>query len=124
MTVRTLLPLAFAAAAVLFPAAAHAQYSSEYDSCMARAHNNAVQQEVCAFSELSHQDGRLNKAYQQVMSQYPANDPGRIALRDDERTWLKKRDYDCKIDHNVVDNACLLDRTSKRADELEKRVKF
>ena len=66
----------------------------------------------------------MNKAYKQLMSQY-ATDPGRQAsLRTEERTWLKKRDYDCKINGATIDDGCLMTQTAERADALEKQIKF
>ncbi|MGI4757657.1 MAG: lysozyme inhibitor LprI family protein [Janthinobacterium lividum] len=99
------------------------QFSPEYLSCHARA-KNLVQEGVCDQSELGKQDDRLNKAYKQLMSQY-ASDPARQAsLRTEERTWLKKRDYNCKINGTTIDGGCLMTQTAQRADTLEKQIKF
>ncbi|MGI4755758.1 MAG: lysozyme inhibitor LprI family protein [Janthinobacterium lividum] len=85
---------------------------------------NLVQEGVCDQSELGKQDDRLNKAYKQLMSQY-ASDPARQAsLRTEERTWLKKRDYNCKINGTTIDDGCLMTQTAQRADTLEKQIKF
>ena len=118
--------LSFAAliAAALAIPVAHAQYSQQYNDCMARTHGATVQQGMCAQAELTKQDDRLNKAYQQVMGQFPQGAPQRIQLRDEERSWLKKRDYDCKLNGDTIDNGCLLDKTKARADELEKRIHY
>ncbi len=88
---------------------------------MARAHNNTVQNGMCSQQELGKQDARLNKAYQALMAQYkePAK---KLELRDGERSWLKQRDYSCKIDGNTVDDGCLMEKTAARADELEKQA--
>jgi len=124
MTARLLATFALAVAATAAVPAAHAQYSPEYNACIARSHGKTVQEGMCAQAELTKQDARLNKAYQQVMSQYPQNDAKRIELRDQERTWLKKRDYDCKVNGDTIDNGCLVEKTAARADELEHRIKF
>jgi uncharacterized protein YecT (DUF1311 family) len=47
------------------------------------------------------------------------------ALRLEERRWIKKRDYDCKVNNmGTVDNNCMLNQTSSRADELQSHLKF
>ncbi len=98
--------------------------SDRYAACHARAKGNTVQDGLCAQTEMAAQDARLNKAYQQVMHQLD-NDPAKkTALRDQERSWLKKRDYDCKVDGNTIDDGCLVDKTAIRANELEKQVHF
>ena len=99
------------------------QYTPEYNSCHARA-KNLVQEGVCDQAELGKQDDRLNKAYKQVMSQYASDPAKQSALRTEERTWLKKRDYDCKINGTTIDDECLMRQTAQRADVLEKQVKF
>ena len=91
---------------------------------MERAHNSTVQQGMCEMKELTNQDARLNKAYQQLMQQYAGHDDKKTALRTEERSWLKKRDYDCKVDHETIDDSCLVKKTAERADELEKQIKF
>ena len=103
---------------------ARAQHSDEFDRCMERARGNTVQQGVCAQAELGREDARLNKAYGQLMTQYKTDATRRLALRDEERSWLKRRDYDCKLDGNTVDNTCLVRKTTERADELESKLKF
>ena len=102
---------------------AQGSYSAEYNSCMGRAHGT-VQQGMCAQTELSAQDARLNKAYQQVMHQYASDPAKQTALRTEERSWLKKRDYQCKVDGNTIDNGCLMQQTAARADALEGQIKF
>lgn len=99
------------------------QFSEEYNSCVSRAHGT-VQQEMCAETELGKQDARLNKAYQQLMHQYSGAPEKQVALRAEERTWLKKRDYDCNMGRNVVDEGCVMTKTATRADALEQQVKF
>ena len=93
-------------------------------ACLQRASGNPVQRSVCAERETGAQDDRLNKAYQQVMHQLAADPAGHTALRDEERTWIKERDYTCKVNGNTVDSACIVMKTAARADELEGRVHF
>jgi uncharacterized protein YecT (DUF1311 family) len=70
------------------------------------------------------QDARLNKAYQQVMHQLDRDPAKKIALRDAQRSWLRKRDYDCKVDHETIDDDCLVEKTATRANELETQIHF
>ena len=98
--------------------------SPTFMACYQRAGSNTVQRSVCGEREVGAQDDRLNKAYQQVMHQN-ANDPAAHAqLRDEERRWIKERDYTCKVNGETVDAACIVTKTAARADELESRVRF
>ncbi len=98
--------------------------SEKYAACHARARGNTVQDGICAQSEMAAQDARLNKAYQQVMHQLDSDPGKKTALRNEQRSWLKKRDYDCKVDGNTIDDGCLVTKTAVRANELEKMVRF
>jgi uncharacterized protein YecT (DUF1311 family) len=120
-----------AAAAVLASASspaltqvAPAGISSRYTACQARAEGNTVQQGICAQSEIASQDARLNKAYQQVMRQLAKTPDQRLALRTEQRSWLKARDYECKIDQETINSSCLVMKTALRANELESMVRF
>lgn len=123
--------LAAAALALLSSAPARAEgdalsinLSAAFKACYLRAGDNIVQRDICAQREVSAQDDRLNKAYQQVMHQL-ANDPAaHTTLRDEERRWISERDYACKINGTTVDVACVVIKTAQRADELERRVHF
>lgn len=112
-----------------FGANAHAQgmpegLSQKYLACQSRAGSNTVQSGICAQTEIAAQDARLNKAYQQVMRQLANKPQERVALRNAERSWLKRRDYECKIDEQTIDSGCLVTKTAIRANELESRVRF
>lgn len=98
--------------------------SDRYTGCVARAGRNTVQSGLCAQSELAAQDARLNKSYQQVMRQLASQPARRTALRNAQRSWLRARDYACKIDQDTIDNTCLVTRTAARANELESRIRF
>lgn len=98
--------------------------SARYMACQGRAGGNTVQQGICAQTEMFAQDARLNKAYQQVMHQLASKPEQRTALRSKQRSWLKARDYDCKVDQQTIDSSCLVLRTAVRADELESQVRF
>lgn len=98
--------------------------SARYSACQSRAGANTVQQGICAQTEMSAQDARLNKAYQQVMRQLAPEPEQRTALRSKQRSWLKARDYDCKVDQQTIDSSCLVMRTAVRANELESQIRF
>ena len=98
--------------------------SPAYGACLTRARSNTVQLAMCEQTEMAAQDARLNKAYQQVMSQL-AKDPSRqTALRNEQRSWLKERDYGCKVDDQTVDSSCVVGKTASRANELERMIRF
>ncbi len=122
--------LAAIAAILLTPAGAalaqngSSSLSAKYRACQSRAGGNTVQSGMCAQTEMASQDARLNKAYQQVMRQL-ANKPDlRNSLRNEQRSWLKARDYDCKVDSETINNSCLVAKTAVRADELETKIRF
>ncbi|WP_162986848.1 lysozyme inhibitor LprI family protein [Sphingomonas paeninsulae] len=98
--------------------------SAKYTACQARAGGNTVQMGICAQTEMASQDARLNKSYQQVMRQLAATPARRIALRDEQRSWLKARDYDCKVDQETINSSCIVAKTALRADELESKIRF
>ena len=120
-----------AAAAILVSAGspalaqvAPAGISARYTACQARAEGNTVQQGICAQAEMASQDARLNKAYQQVMRQLVKTPDRRLALRTEQRSWLKARDYECKVDQETINSSCLVTKTALRANELESMVRF
>jgi uncharacterized protein YecT (DUF1311 family) len=119
-----LVPVALGVLVLGLAAPAVAEPSAKYQACMDRAHGSTVQLGLCAQTELAAQDARLNKAYQQVMHQLAHSPERQTALRDEERSWIKQRDYQCKIDGDTIDNSCLVGKTTERADALEKQVRF
>ena len=92
--------------------------------CYRRAGDNPVQRSICAQREAGAQDDRLNKAYQQVMRQLAQDPVAKTTLRDEERGWIRERDYTCKVNGNTIDEACVVMKTAARADELEGRIHF
>ncbi len=98
--------------------------SPAYGRCLERAHSNTVQLAMCEQTEMAAQDARLNKAYQQVMAQLVGDPPKQLALRSEQRSWLKRRDYDCKLDRQTINSSCIVGKTSTRANELEKMIRF
>ncbi len=114
---------------VLTGASAQAQVapagvSDRYRACQARAGSNTVQQGICAQSEMGAQDARLNKAYEEVMRQLAKTPDKRLALRAEQRSWLKARDYECKVDQETINSTCLVTKTATRANELERMIRF
>jgi len=126
MTLRSVVVLAILTSACATGALAQTApgLSDRYTACHARAKGNTVQDGICAQTEMAAQDARLNKAYQQVMHQLDRDPAKKLALRDAQRSWLKKRDYDCKVDGNTIDDGCLVEKTAVRANELEKQIHF
>lgn len=116
----------FALVTVAAPAMARQSpnLSPKFVECYARAGSSIVQRGVCSQAEVGKQDDRLNKAYQQVMSQLSRDPAQKSALRNQERAWIKERDYSCKINNETVDDGCIVMKTAARADELESRVRF
>ncbi|MFV0623401.1 lysozyme inhibitor LprI family protein [Sphingomonas sp. ac-8] len=98
--------------------------SPRYLACQARAGNNTVQSGICAQAEMTSQDARLNKAYQQVMRQLASKPQEKIALRNYQRSWLRQRDYECKVDQETINSTCLVAKTATRANELEEQIRF
>lgn len=98
--------------------------STQYLGCIDRAGSSTVQSGMCAQKEIVSQDGRLNKAYRQVMRQLAARPAERSALLNRQRAWLKARDYACDIDGGTFDMTCVVERTARRADQLERMIRF
>ena len=106
--------------ALLAPAVATAAPSRDYAACLARA-KGPVQAGVCAQGEMGRQDARLNVAYRRLLGRYAAIPARTAALRTEERAWLAGRDRQCTMGGDVIDQQCVVDRTARRADVLERR---
>ncbi|MGI4831432.1 MAG: lysozyme inhibitor LprI family protein [Janthinobacterium lividum] len=89
---------------------------------MHRAGSSTVQAGLCAQSEFSRQDQRLNYAYQHLLAPLPPHSSERLQLRDSERAWLAHRDQTCRRNAQTIDNGCLIRSTADRADALERRA--
>lgn len=111
--------LALAPSLALFASPADAAPSKQYAACLARA-KGPVQAGVCAQGEMGRQDARLNIAYRRLLSGYAATPDRTAALRREERAWLTRRDRQCTINGDVVDQQCVVDKTARRADVLER----
>jgi uncharacterized protein YecT (DUF1311 family) len=106
--------------------AIEAQYSADYKRCMdsGDAANGVTSAMVeCTGTELTKQDGRLNRAFGAAMAK--RDPPQREALRSEQRAWIKRRDTKCKEDleggtmDQIVETDCHLSMTTARAAELE-----
>ena len=122
--IATITAILLASGGIAFAQDGSSGLSAKYRSCQARAGGNTVQSGICAQAEMASQDARLNKAYQQVMRQLASKNAERLALRNKQRSWLKARDYDCKVDQETINNSCLVAKTAVRADELESMIRF
>jgi uncharacterized protein YecT (DUF1311 family) len=69
-------------------------------------------------TQLGKEDARLNRAYQQRVSQLRSDPAALLALRVEERKWIAQRDSQC-----VNDVACLTQDTKAHADYFETQVK-
>lgn len=102
------------------------QYSPAYNSCQesgdaAKGVTSAMAQ--CIADEIDVQDARLNAAYRSAMDK--RDEAGKIALRDEERAWIKARDTKCdalaqggSIDAIQIP-ACVLNETIRRRVKLQ-----
>ena len=133
---------ALSLALVLLPLAAHAQPakpkpaaakpSTNYERCLASASGMSTAGMIeCANAELRVQDGRLNNAYQGAILRLE-RPRQKVALQKAQRAWIAFRDADCAALYDedwgsiarVQANACVLEHTRRRADELEGFRKF
>jgi uncharacterized protein YecT (DUF1311 family) len=118
---------AFAAARGQDNAAADTPLQPSYYTCVKAARGVTLALNSCIGNEHDFQDKRLNAAYQRLRKSLTADQ--RIALRDEERTWIAQRDKTCAPDEgggtaSLLDsNQCQLDQTAARAAVLEGRTK-
>ena len=102
------------------------QYSPAYDTCLetgdaAKGVTPAMAQ--CIADEIKVQDERLNAAYRSAMDK--RDEAGKLALRDEERAWIKARDAKCdalaqggSIDRIQIPG-CVLNETIRRRVKLQ-----
>jgi uncharacterized protein YecT (DUF1311 family) len=102
------------------------QYSPAYDTCLktgdaAKGVTPAMAQ--CIADEIKVQDERLNAAYRSAMDK--RDEAGKLALRDEERAWIKARDAKCdalaqggSIDRIEIPS-CVLSETVRRRVKLQ-----
>jgi uncharacterized protein YecT (DUF1311 family) len=109
-----------------------AKPTSNYERCLASASGMSTAGMIeCANAELRVQDGRLNNAYQGAILRLE-RPRQKVALQKAQRAWIAFRDADCAALYDedwgsmarVQANACVLEHTRRRADELERFRKF
>jgi uncharacterized protein YecT (DUF1311 family) len=109
-----------------------AKPSTNYERCLASASGMSTAGMIeCANAELRVQDGRLNNAYQSAILRLE-RPRQKVALQKAQRAWIAFRDADCAALYDedwgsmarVQANACVLEHTRRRADELERFRKF
>jgi uncharacterized protein YecT (DUF1311 family) len=109
-----------------------AKPTSTYERCLASASGMSTAGMIeCANAELRVQDGRLNTAYQGAILRLE-RPRQKVALQKAQRAWIAFRDADCAALYDedwgsmarVQANACVLEHTRRRADELEGFRKF
>jgi len=97
-----------------------------YHECAAHTGGSTWDVQACIEKEFEYQDDRLNAAYRKVMAKLV--DQERSRLRSEERRWISDRDSTCSWDahsegqaQRIEANVCALQKTAKRAAELEER---
>lgn len=96
-----------------------------YFQCLNSAAGVTPQIEDCIDEELAFQDERLNDILQRMID--GADKQGQSALKTVQEEWLIDRDQSCSSDGQggqgarLETNGCVLERTAKRATELEAR---
>jgi uncharacterized protein YecT (DUF1311 family) len=100
--------------------------SKHYSTCIDEAGGVIVNMLNCNAAEIEHQDARLNKAYNEVMT--ILSESRKKELRDAQHTWIKFRDANCKFYADadgggamvgLNSSNCLMSITASRAIELE-----
>ena len=118
---------AVAASAVLLLLAAGAHAADDANPLDCRPDGNQQQMNDCAVRDFRAADAALNIRYGEVMK--TLSPQMRVALRNEQRTWLKGRDPACKRAAKaseggsiwpLVFNACLEKSTRKRTAELDR----
>ena len=118
---------AVAASAVLLLLAAGAHAADDANPLDCRPDGNQQQMNACAVRDFRAADAALNIRYGEVMK--TLSPQMRVALRTEQRTWLKGRDPSCKRASKaneggsiwpLVFNSCLEESTRKRTAELDR----
>ena len=100
--------------------------SPSYQDCIDNSFIDQYPRLKCAEDEHVFQDARLNAVYKRLMKSLPA--PERLALRAEERNWIRKRRRRCDFgidplpDYVVEAADCEVRQAAKRATVLERRL--
>ncbi|MEW6642026.1 MAG: lysozyme inhibitor LprI family protein [Pseudomonadota bacterium] len=99
---------------------------SSYQTCLDQSGGVTSAMQDCIGAEYRYQDGRLNKVYRAVRDKL--DQAKATQLRDEQRRWIAERDKACAPEPDggtaamLSANDCALERTAKRAAELEARL--
>lgn len=122
---KTLRVAAWGVVAALALLAGRAQAAADADDC--NLNGNQQQMNACAARDFRAADAELNIRYGDVMK--TLSPQMRVALRNDQRAWLKGRDPACKRASKaneggsiwpLVFSTCLEKSTRKRTAELDR----
>ena len=122
---KTLRVAAWGVVAALALLASSAQAAADADDC--NPNGNQQQMNACAARDFRAADAELNIRYGDVMK--TLSPQMRVALRNDQRAWLKGRDPACKRASKaneggsiwpLVFSTCLEKSTRKRTAELDR----
>ena len=119
------LALALAIAMPMVAQAQDANLTKQYQTCMDKSDGVTQAMVECIDAEVRRQDARLNKAYQELMTDLTT--PRKKQLQDAQRAWLKFRDSNCDFYYDpeggtiarVNAVTCMMNLTASRAKELE-----
>ena len=100
--------------------------ADDADPSACRPDGNQQQLNACAVRDFRAADAALNIRYREVMAELPT--APRVALRKEQRDWLRRRDPACKTEARaseggsiwpLVFHACLEKASRERTTELE-----
>jgi uncharacterized protein YecT (DUF1311 family) len=100
--------------------------ADDADPSACRPDGNQQQMNACAVRDFRAADAALNIRYREVMAELPT--APRVALRKEQRDWLRRRDPACKTEARaseggsiwpLVFHACLEKASRERTTELE-----
>lgn len=99
--------------------------TKQFSACMDKSNSTTVDMLECIDAETKRQDGRLNKAYKEAMSQLSAE--RKKQLQQAQRAWITYRDANCGFYADpeggsmarLVASDCFMSATASRAKELE-----
>lgn len=100
-------------------------YSKSYNKCFYSDDLTTAKMLKCTYNEIKLQDTRLNKNYKKSMN--GLREGKQDQLKKVQRLWIKYRDLKCDfyfdLTGSTIDKlnraSCLLELTTKRANELE-----
>jgi uncharacterized protein YecT (DUF1311 family) len=96
-----------------------------FDACVKQSQGAMPKQQDCAETELTYQEGRLNRAYKALLADL--DDLDRRAAVEAQRAWLAFRDKDCAARAGrfgpdagpSTESTCRMESTAYRAQQIE-----